>query len=162
MSIGVTVKLPLTGRPVGDVVKSPPTRDTDVALVVVQLSTDGLPCADINSGLAVNDRICVEPTFTVTLAWIWPVALVADKTYVVVVCGLTVTQALACRLLPIPLLMLMLVAPFTCQQSCELCPALMVCGLAEKTTTCGTDAGITWMLITAVTIMPLALAAVRV
>ena len=39
--------------------------------------------------------------------------------------------------------MVIVVAPFTCQQSCELWPASMVCGLALKTTTCGMDAGAT-------------------
>ena len=150
MSIGVTVKLPLTGRFAGDDVISPPTNTTEVALVVVHDSTTGLPCEVTNSGLAVNDVIIVCPTFTVTLAWVWPVALVAVKTYVVVVCGLTVMQALACTV-PTPLLMLILDAPFTCQQSCELWPAVMVGGVAVKLTICGTPAGATWMVMAAVT-----------
>ena len=156
------MKLPFTGRFAGDDVISPPTNATEVAFVVVHDSTTGLPCEVTNSGLAVNDVIIVDPTFTVTLAWTWPAALVAVKMYVVVVCGLTVWQALACRLLPTPLLILMLVAPVTCQQSCELWPGLMVCGLAVNTTICGTLAGITWMVMTAVTMAPLAPVAVKV
>src|ERR1019366_4434835 len=115
-----------------------------------------------NSGLALNCRICVEPTLMVTLAWLVPVALVAVRTYVVVVCGLTVWQALAARLLPTPLLMLMVVAPVTCQQSCELCPALMVCGLAVNTLICGMVAGTTETVMGAETVLPLAPVAVRV
>src|ERR1700733_4065811 len=107
-----------------------------------------------NSGLALNCRIWVEPTFTVTLAWIWPDALLAVKVYVVEVCGLTVWQPVAGRPVPTPLLMLTLVVPSTCQQSVEVCPALMVVGLALKTTTCGMEAGVTWMVITADVVAP--------
>jgi len=162
LSFGLTVKLPFTGRLAGDVCMSPPTNDTEVAFEVCHVSVTAPPCTGENSGLALNCRICVEPTFTVTLAWIWPVALVAVKVYVVVVCGLTVWQALACKPLPTPLLMLIFVAPFTCQQSCELCPALMVCGLAVKTTICGMEAGATVMVTTAWTVLPVEAVAVRV
>jgi hypothetical protein len=88
--------------------------------------------------------------------------LVAVKVYVVVVVGLTVAQELAATLLPTPPLMLMVVAPLTCQQSCELWPELMVCGLALNTTTCGIVAGATVTVMGAVTVAPLAPVAVRV
>ena len=78
------------------------------------------------------------------------------------VCGLTVAQALAATLLPIPLLMLMVVAPVTCQQICEDWPALMVCGLALNTTTCGMLGGTTVMVMGALTVAPLAPVAVSV
>jgi len=79
LSFGFTVRLPLTGRLFPYDAASPPTNDTEVAFDVVQVSTTGAPCTGENSGLALNVRIMVEPTFTVTLAVDVPVELVAVK-----------------------------------------------------------------------------------
>ncbi len=75
MVMGLTVKLPLGGRFCGP--SSLPISTTCVAFCVVQDRTLGLPAAVVVTGLAVNDVILTVPTFTVALAWIVPVALVA-------------------------------------------------------------------------------------
>jgi hypothetical protein len=111
------VRLPFTGSE-EFAVRSAPMTATEVALLVVHVSTTGEPADVENGGLALNWLIVTEPTFTVALAETLPVGLVAVKVYVVVVVGLTVAQAFA-PTLPTPPLMLMVVAPVTCQQSWE-------------------------------------------
>src|SRR5690242_19588873 len=56
----------------------------------------------------------------------------------------------------------MLVAPVTCQQSLVDVPASMFCGVATKTTTCGTAPVATDTVSGAVTLLPSPEAAVRV
>jgi hypothetical protein len=75
--IGFTVTLPLDGRVCAG--SSLPIRTTEVAFCVVQERTTGLPAAVEVTGFAVNDVILTEPTLTVALACIWPVALVAVR-----------------------------------------------------------------------------------
>jgi hypothetical protein len=75
--IGFTVRLPLEGRVCAGI--SLPIRTTEVAFSVVQERTIGAPAAPEVTGFAVNDVIFTEPTLTVALAWIWPVALVAVR-----------------------------------------------------------------------------------
>src|ERR1017187_9559459 len=75
--IGVTVRLPLEGSVCAGI--SLPIRTTEVAVCVVQERTTGLPAAVEVTGLAVNEVIFTEPTVSVVLAWIWPVALVAVR-----------------------------------------------------------------------------------
>src|SRR5579871_5282416 len=94
--IGLTVKLPLTGRFCGP--SSLPTSTTELAFCVVHDSTTGLPAAVEVTGLAVKEVIRTAPTFTVTLALMLPVALVAVSVYVVVTLGFTTAQSLALRL----------------------------------------------------------------
>ena len=96
------MKLPFAGKFAGDV-------DIVGANHRHRSGVFGLPCQHDRCALHGRERRCGGerknprgPTFTVALAWIWPVALVAVRMYVVVGCGLTVAQSLLFRLLPTP------------------------------------------------------------
>ena len=56
-----------------------PTITTDAAFCVVHESTTGEPDDVEKVGLEVNVRMVTWPTFTVTLAWIWPAELEAVR-----------------------------------------------------------------------------------
>src|SRR2546421_11385223 len=73
--IGFTTSEPLAGRDAG--ASSLPTITTEAAFSVFHARVTGAPAASEVTGSDVNDRIRTWPTFTVTLAWIWPLALVA-------------------------------------------------------------------------------------
>src|SRR5579862_6752383 len=98
--------------------KKGPVRVTEAAPDVVQLRVTGAPEAVENTGSFVKVRIWTEPTVKVALAVTEPAALVAVKTYVVVTVGLTVWHPVAATV-PMPGAMLTVVAPCTCQQSCD-------------------------------------------
>src|SRR5262245_22081810 len=112
---------------------------TDVAFVVFHESVTALPGASDAGGLALKERMRTWPIVTVTLPRTWPFALLAVKVWVVVLVGLTVTQSFACRPLPTPGSILMLVAPFTCQHSLVEPVVSRLEGVAVNTTTCGTE-----------------------
>jgi len=134
----------------------------DVAFSVCHANVTGEPETVEKTGSDVNDRMRTAPTFTVTLAWIWPLALVAVSVYVVVCDGVTVAQSFGFRLLPTPGVIVMFVEFVICQHSLVDCPASIVGGFATNVTTCGTVAPATMTVTGAVTLLPSALVAVRV
>ena len=75
--IGFTVRLPLAGRVCGRKFVA----DQNHRSGVLRRPRQGyrVAAAVEVTGSAVNDRILTAPTLTVTLAWIWPVALVAVR-----------------------------------------------------------------------------------
>src|SRR5215831_7275069 len=73
------------------------------------------------------------PTVTVAVAVTLPVGPVAVRVHVVVVVGVTVVEPVAATL-PMPLLMLTALAPWTTQFRVELCPAVIWFGVASKRT----------------------------
>src|ERR1017187_3108087 len=74
-------------------------------------------------------------TVTVAVAVILPAGATAVRVYVVVVAGVTVVEPVRATL-PTPLLIETLVAPWTNQVNWELCPAVILLGVASKRTTC--------------------------
>src|SRR5205085_12182 len=106
----------------------PGLMDTVVAPLVAQLSVEEPPGAML-SGLASNRMICglpapAAPTVTVAVAATFPFGPVAVRVYVVVAVGDTVVEPVAATL-PMPLLMLTAVAPWTIQVNVELWPAVI-------------------------------------
>src|SRR5450432_4021408 len=151
--------LPFTGNVC---VMSPRTITMVEAFAVAHCRVTVVLWSGTKAGVAVKDRICTVPTLTVALPWIWPVALVAVRVKVVVAVGLTVAQSLALRLLPTPGVIEIDVAPVTCQHSLVELPGSIFCGVATKTTICGTVPVETVTVTGAVTDLPSELDAVKV
>ena len=156
VSVYVVVAVGLTVvEPVPEVdVNVPGVIEIPVAPVVVQLSVL-LPPEEMLVGFAVNELITGNVgacTVTTAVAVAEPAALVAVRTYVVVVSGLTFVEPLAEVDANVPGVIVIVVAPAVAQFSVLTPPKVMPVGLAVNELIVGKLGGTTVTVATAVAV----------